>query len=96
MEIRSLKLGGYQLISNTILRARIKNYFPLIRYDPSDRGLKKDRIKLMFAQSGSNKLILVEKIMKEKEFSNFYKMLQKFPEINELSLSKNECMLGNI
>ena len=30
LRIRALKLGGYQLTSNKILRSRIKNYFPKI------------------------------------------------------------------
>ena len=59
LEIRCTKLGGYQLVSNKILRSRIKNYFTgrfNIKLSEDVHGEKIEyydrRVKLIFEQTG--------------------------------------------
>ena len=52
LEIRALKLGGYQLTSNETLRSRIKNYYPAIK----EINITNTRINLIFEQTGKRVL----------------------------------------
>ena len=56
--IRETTLGRYQLTSNRMLRARIKNYFRKIVLDTVFQDINQDsrKIQLIFEQSGKNSL----------------------------------------
>ena len=94
LEIRILKLGGYQLISNPILRSRITNYLHKLQVNIIPNNIQENvkRIKLIFQLMGKNKLIFREKSlnleMGEKDWVlNCFQIFQYIPELSAVKLS---------
>ena len=57
LQIRAMKLGGFQLTSNRIMRSRIKNYFP--KNSPKKINIQSVNInivELIFEQTGEDNL----------------------------------------
>ena len=90
LNIRSLKLGGYQLTSNKILRERIKNYAINIKLD-FDKSVDEKkivrRIKLMFEQTGLYRLRINGWKFKKLNGICLLKSFQYIPETEDLILS---------
>ena len=94
LEIRGINLGGYQLISNRILRSRISNYcpikFPKIKVLELDKVIEDSRIKLIFEQTGRAELDLegIANVTKKPIFSQIFRILKLNPEIKELKFGQ--------
>ena len=89
LEIRALKLGGYQLISNKTLRSRIKNYFKYIPFKLSEDlpiSLKIKGINLIFEQMGREKLIYEGVGLEMDEINKLSEILEFTPELKKLNL----------
>ena len=91
LEIRCLKLGGYELTSNITLRSRIKNYPHSFDYTFSNIDLEEEarnprKIKLIFAQIGKNKLSLANIQKDHQKLKHITKILKLLPELTELNL----------
>ena len=98
LEIRCLKLGGYELTSNKTLRSRIKNYPHSFEYTFSNFDLEKEainarKIKLIFTQIGKNKLSLVNIQNNHQKIKYIAKIMKLIPEITELNLCKYICYI---
>ena len=86
LEIRALKLGGYELISNTYLRARIKNYMkdkPIISLPNLQVGSR--RINLLFEQKGERTLSFNS--LKDKKVEELTQILKLIPKLETLNMS---------
>ena len=82
LQIRSTKLGGFQLVSNKILRSRIKNYFDKLYfrlYDQEDLNIEKEdqRAKLIFEQSGCQVLDFGKVKIGERQVRGFVGLLKE-------------------
>ena len=91
LQIRSVKLGGFQLISNRLLRSRIQNYFHKIlpcelnqTIGIFDMQLNALRIKFLFEQTGSE-ILNLESIGK-KEMKKWLQIIQLNSQIKGLNL----------
>ena len=87
LEIRSLNLGGFQLISNNILRQRIGNYFKNIKFNSEITSEYTRKIKLIFEQTGKNHLIIDSKINGDPKICLLSKILLHIPELVILNMS---------
>ena len=91
LQVRIIKLGGFQLISNTILRSRIKNYMSNIKpiFDLNlNEDLNARRIRLLFQQTGSQRLNLNNMQITYKEIVDYSKFLMLVPKIQILNLCR--------
>ena len=91
LEMRRTKLGGFRLTSNKILRARIKNYLPELKFkfiQTEKRNLIEEdfRIKIIFEQTGTQILNLEKIKMDEKEFECLIQIIKINPQINGMKL----------
>ena len=89
LEVRGVKLGGYQLTSNKLLRSRIKNYFTL-DYIPIENN-HKHNIKIMQlicqqAQAEAINVILKYPQMTCKSAIKFFTDFNLYPEITGIQL----------
>ena len=89
--IRSLKLGGYQLTSNKLLRSRIKNYFPQtnirITIDTTIIDKAIQRLKHLFEQTNNNFIHFHES--KTLKFDNLSKIFKVLNYINGINMCNN-------
>ena len=89
LEIRLCNLGGFQITSNTVLRSRIKNYFPKIIPKKAGINLTKIRFFLaMFEQTGENSLSFDNLKLGNNGALKLGKFLHYMPSITKLNLSK--------
>ena len=91
LEVRRTKLGGFQLTTNKILRARIKNYLPELKFkfiQTEKRNLIEEdfRIKIIFEQTGTQILNLEKTKMDEMEFECLIQIIKINPQINGMKL----------
>ena len=91
LEIRSSKLGGFQLISNRLLRSRIKNYFfsrihPNLKENLSTTKYDK-RMKLLFSQTDKDVVDLESSKLTFDEIKNLLRVLELNPQIRGINLS---------
>ena len=87
LNIRALKLGGYQLTSNILLRSRITNYFKDLKpIWPEKQKITGRELKLIVEQSG-NKLVLSGKFIGYKGMINLATLIPYIPEVLEINLS---------
>ena len=88
--IRESSLGGFQLTSNKLLRSRIKNYsnfqpvLELKSTNTGEEGAKK--LKLVFVQTGKEKVNLKGVKIKSSSLSEITKTFQFIPELKSLRL----------
>ena len=101
LSIRGLKLGGYQLTANTILRDRIKNYltgfhFDLDKKEENDVLLRK--IELVIEQTGKQILDLsqMEKVRENHNISMFLNILRYLPQLKEIHLRRFFVLITNL
>ena len=90
LSIRGTKLGGYQLTSNILLRSRIKNYFHTIQYYPHDNidmELIIRRYKLIFEQTGKEKLDFGDMGLGNKGVIKLTNILSAIPQTTKINLS---------
>ena len=90
LELRTTSLGGYQLISNKIMRSRIGNYLRCLRYAVDDNiENNTSKINLVFEQSGKNTLDFGEIKIGIKGIYNFLEAVKFRSEtlIQEIDLS---------
>ena len=84
LQIRVLKLGGYLLTSNPLLRSRIKNYFQDLSPRLSQNYTENvHKLHCLFGQIGLNKLSLRQRNIRNIPLK---KLLSSFPEINIIDL----------
>ena len=90
--IRGASLGGYQIVSNPILRARIKNYYSrnkAIRF----RELVKvkeceKKMQIMLLQTGKLELNLEKMQISDQDCTELAKILEYIPQLKGINLSK--------
>ena len=88
LQIRATNLGGYQLMSNRILRSRIKNYFkelPLDIKQPFQNDIYSS-ILLIFEQTGDYLLTLDGATITDRITIEFIKILRQFPQLLGINL----------
>ena len=92
LSIRALKLGGYQLISNSLLRARIKNYL-LIRPRSYISKMESEKlaqnIALIVEQTGEKNLNYNYFNIGNEAIVSMANILHKVSLITEMHLSNN-------
>ena len=89
LQIRGTKLGGYQLISNNLLRSRITNYFAHLKPILSNHEnveVSNKEIGLVFEQLGKNKLDFGGLEIWKKWVENLIELIKLNPLIIELNL----------
>ena len=84
LQIRALTLGGFQLISNTTLRARIKNYLKDKYISLTLLFENKRKIDLLFEQKGERVLSLNS--LKANEVKELNENLQFIPNLQSFKL----------
>ena len=89
--IREINLGGYQLISNPILRSRIKNYFVrdyrLYFFQQINVDYYCQKIELMYEQTGNEELYLANMGIDDIQCPQLVMILKYIPQIKSLQLS---------
>ena len=85
LQIRALTLGGFQLVSNTTLRARIKNYIKDKVIPLTDLFINKRKITALFEQKGEN--LLSFESYDCREINELIQNLEYIPNLQSLNLS---------
>ena len=90
LEARAIKLGGYQLASNSNLRPRIKNFLDNFNVTFSPISTHTDiirRFKLLFSQTNRKSLGFSSKLQNE-GIIKLSEIMEAIPELEEIHLSK--------
>ena len=84
LQIRASSLGGFQLISNTTLRARIKNYLKDKIIFLTDLFANKGKISLLFEQKREK--VLSFTLLNAKDAKELAQNIECFPNLQALNL----------
>ena len=87
LTIRLINQGGYQLTSNTILRSRIKNYFPKLKLFSFSKSTM-NFINLLFEQSGEKRKLYFSNL-KDQEIGELIKAIPHINKIEKLNLGNH-------